>query len=214
MTVWSIDVAQLRETFLEFSAVGEPSGEGIVPTTVPEVLFRAFERGDVTELLVQVPRAAREIAEVIDTEVDEATGAFWAAVADEAWVGLAVRVDDVVTYPDLLGDSWRVIATSQDVCEVLSVVEFAELYPDDVPLLANFGRLLLHRRRRCSGKMLRTFSPSRSTRESKVSASEILCCQIFESRQLKLWVRVGFSGFECVKRSESSQSRPRHTQNR
>ena len=137
LTVWSIDVAQLRETFLEFSTVGEPSGEGIVPTTVPEVLFGAFERGDVTELLVQVPRAAREIAEVIDTEVDEATGAFWAAVADEAWVGLAVRVDDVVTYPDLLGDSWRVIATSQDVCEVLSVVEFAELYPDDVPLLAD-----------------------------------------------------------------------------
>ena len=137
LTVWSIDVAQLRETFLEFSTLGEPSGEGIVPTTVPEVLFGAFERGDVTELLVQVPRAAREIAEVIDTEVDEATGAFWAAVADEAWVGLAVRVDDVVTYPDLLGDSWRVIATSQDVCEVLSVVEFAELYPDDVPLLAD-----------------------------------------------------------------------------
>ena len=72
LMVWSIDVAQLRETFLEFSAVGEPSGEGIVPTTVPEVLFGAFERGDVTELLVQVPRAAREIAEVIDTEVDEA----------------------------------------------------------------------------------------------------------------------------------------------
>ena len=115
----------------------QSTGEGIVPTTVPEVLFGAFERGDVTELLVQVPRAAREIAEVIDTEVDEATGAFWAAVADEAWVGLAVRVDDVVTYPDLLGDSWRVIATSQDVCEVLSVVEFAELYPDDVPLLAD-----------------------------------------------------------------------------
>ena len=75
------------------------------------------------------------LAEVIDTEVDEATASFWVDVADEAWVGLAVRVDDAASYPDLSGDSWRVIAISEDVCEVLSVVEFAELYPDDVPLL-------------------------------------------------------------------------------
>jgi len=135
VSVWAIDVAQLRETFLELSALGEPSGEEIVSTAVPEVLFSALERGDVTKILVEVPKVAREIAEVIDTEVDEATASFWADVADEAWVGLAVRVVDAVSYPDLSGDSWRVIATSEDVCEVLSVVEFAELYPDDVPLL-------------------------------------------------------------------------------
>ena len=135
LSVWAIDVAQLRETFLELSALGEPSGEGIAPTAVPEVLLSALERGDVTEILVEVPKVAREIAEVIDTEVDEATASFWVDVADEAWVGLAVRVDEAASYPDLSGDSWRVIAISEDVCEVLSVVEFAELYPDDVPLL-------------------------------------------------------------------------------
>ena len=137
LSVWAIDVAQLRETFLELSALGEPSGEGIVPTAVPEVIFTALERGDVGQILQQVPSVAREIAEVIDAEVDEATGAFWADVADEAWVGLAVRVVDVTSYPDLSGESWRVIATSQDVCEVLTGVEFAELYPDEVPLLAD-----------------------------------------------------------------------------
>ena len=137
LSAWAIDVAQLRETFLELSALGEPSGEGIVPTAVPEVLFSALERGDVPQILQQVPSVAREIAEVIDAEVDEATGAFWADVADEAWVGLAVRVVDAVSYPDLSGESWRVIATSQDVCEVLTGVEFAELYPDEVPLLAD-----------------------------------------------------------------------------
>lgn len=135
LSVWAIDVAQLRETFLELSALGEPSGEGIAPTAVPEVLLSALERGDVTEILVEVPKVAREIAEVIDTEVDEATASFWVDVADEAWVGLSVRVDEAASYPDLSGDSWRVIAISEDVCEVLSVVEFAELYPDDVPLL-------------------------------------------------------------------------------
>ncbi len=135
MSVWAIDGVQLWETFRELSALGEPSGEGIVPTAVPEVLLSALERGDVTKILVEVPTVAREIAEVIDTEIDEATGAFWADVADDAWVGLAVRVVDAASYPDLSGDSWRVIATSQDVCEVLAGVEFAELYPDDVPLL-------------------------------------------------------------------------------
>lgn len=137
LSVWAIDVAQLREMFLELSALGEPSGEGIVPTAVPEVIFTALERGDVPQILLQVPRVAREIAEVIDVEVDEATGTFWADVADEAWVGLAVRVVDAVSYPSLSGESWRLLATSQDVCEVLSVVEFAELYPDEVPLLAD-----------------------------------------------------------------------------
>ena len=135
VSVWAIDGVQLWETFRELSALGEPSGEGIVPTAVPEVLLSALERGDVTKILVEVPTVAREIAEVIDTEIDEATGAFWADVADDAWVGLAVRVVDAASYPDLSGDSWRVIATSQDVCEVLAGVEFAELYPDDVPLL-------------------------------------------------------------------------------
>ena len=137
LTVWSIDAEQLRETFLELSALGEPSGEGIVPTAVPEVIFTALERGGVPQILLQVPRVAREIAEVIDAEVDEATGAFWADIADEAWVGLSVRVVDAVSYPSLSGESWRLLATSQDVCEVLSVVEFAELYPDEVPLLAD-----------------------------------------------------------------------------
>ena len=135
LTVWSIDAEQLRETFLELSALGEPSGEGIVATAVPEVLFGALERGDLTEILVQVPKVAREIAEVIDVEVDEATGAFWADVADEAWVGLAVRVVDAASYPSLSGESWRLLATSEEVCEVLAGVEFTELYPDEVPLL-------------------------------------------------------------------------------
>ena len=137
LSAWAIDVAQLRETFLELSALGEPSGEGIVPTAVPEVIFTALERGDVPQILQQVPSVAREIAEVIDTEVDEATASFWADVADEAWVGLAVRVVDAVSYPSLSGESWRLLATSQDVCEVLTGVEFAELYPDEVPLLAD-----------------------------------------------------------------------------
>ena len=136
LTVWSIDAEQLRETFLELSALGEPSGEGIVATAVPEVLFGALERGDLTEILVQVPKVAREIAEVIDVEVDEATGAFWADVADDAWVGLAVRVVDAASYPSLSGESWRLVATSEEVCEVLAGVEFTDLYPNEVPLLA------------------------------------------------------------------------------
>ena len=137
LSVWAIDVAQLREMFLELSALGEPSGEGIVPTVVPEVIFTALERADVPQILLQVPRVAREIAEVIDVEVDEATGTFWADVADEAWVGLAVRVVDAVSYPSLSGESWRLLATSEEVCEVLASVEFTELYPDEVPLLAD-----------------------------------------------------------------------------
>ena len=136
LSVWSIDSAQLRETFFELSALGEPSGDGIVPTAVPEVLFSALERGDDTKILVEVPKAAREIAEIIDSEIDEATGTFWADVADDAWVGLAVRVVDVVEYPSLAGDSWRLLATSEQVCEVLAGVEFTDLYPDEVPLLA------------------------------------------------------------------------------
>ena len=136
LTVWSIDAEQLRETFLELSALGEPSGEGIVATAVPEVLFGALERGDLTEILVEVPRIAREIAEIIDTEVDEATGAFWADVADDAWVGLAVRVVDAASHPSLSGESWRLVATGEEVCEVLAGVEFTDLYPDEVPLLA------------------------------------------------------------------------------
>lgn len=43
LSVWAIDVAQLRETFLELSALGEPSREGIVPTAVPEVLWEDIE---------------------------------------------------------------------------------------------------------------------------------------------------------------------------
>lgn len=86
---------------------------------------------------MEVPKVAREIADVIDTDVDEVTGAFWADVADDSWVGLAVRVVDVVSYPDLSGDSWRLIGTSEEVCEVLAGVEFTELYPDEVPLLAD-----------------------------------------------------------------------------
>ena len=136
LSVWAIDAAQLRETFLELSALGEPSGEGIVPTAVPATLFGALERAEVTEMLVEVPKVAREIAEVIDAEVDEATGTFWADVADEAWVGLAVRVVDAAEYPSLSGESWRLLATSEEVCEVLAGVEFTELYPDEVPLLA------------------------------------------------------------------------------
>lgn len=136
VSVWAIDSAQLRDTFFELSAIGEPSGEGIVPTAVPTTLFGALERAEVTEILVEVPKVAREIAEVIDVEVDEVTGTFWADVADGAWVGLAVRVVDAVEYPSLEGESWRLVATSEEVCEVLAGVEFTELYPDEVPLLA------------------------------------------------------------------------------
>ncbi len=137
LSVWVVDSAQLRDTFFELSAIGEPSGEGIVPTAVPATLFGALERAEVTEILVEVPKVAREIAELIDTEVDEATGGFWADVADDAWVGLAVRVVDAAEYPSLEGESWRLVATSEEVCEVLAGVEFAELYPDEVPLLAD-----------------------------------------------------------------------------
>lgn len=137
VSVWAIDSAQLRDTFFELSAIGEPSGEGIVPTAVPTTLFGALERAEVTEILVEVPKVAREIAEVIDVEVDEVTGTFWADVADDAWVGLAVRVVDAVEYPSLEGESWRLVATSEEVCEVLAGVEFTELYPDEVPLLAD-----------------------------------------------------------------------------
>ena len=136
LSVWSIDSAQLRETFFELSALGEPSGDGIVPTAVPATLFGALERAEVTEILVEVPKVAREIAEVIDSEIDEATGTFWADLADDSWVGLAVRVVDAGEYPSLAGDSWRLLATSEDVCEVLAGVEFTDLYPDEVPLLA------------------------------------------------------------------------------
>lgn len=135
LSVWVVDSAQLRDTFFELSAIGEPSGEGIVPTAVPATLFGALERAEVTEILVEVPKVAREIAEVIDVEVDEVTGTFWADVADDAWVGLAVRVVDVAEYPSLEGESWRLLATSEEVCEVLAGVEFTELYPDEVPLL-------------------------------------------------------------------------------
>ena len=137
LSVWVVDSAQLRDTFFELSALGEPSGEGIVPTAVPATLFGALERAEVTEILVEVPKVAREIAEVIDAEVDEVTGTFWADVADDAWVGLAVRVVDAVSYPSLSGESWRLLATSEEVCEVLAGVEFTELYPDEVPLLAS-----------------------------------------------------------------------------
>lgn len=136
VSVWAIDSAQLRDTFFELSAIGEPTGEGVLPTAVPEVLFSALEQGDGARFLVEAPKAAREIAEIIDTEIDETTGAFWADVADDAWVGLAVRVVDAVEYPSLAGDSWRLLATAEEVCEVLAGVEFADLYPDEVPLLA------------------------------------------------------------------------------
>lgn len=136
VSVWAIDSAQLRDTFFELSAIGEPTGEGVLPTAVPEVLLSALEQGDGARFLVEVPKVAREIAEIIDTEIDEATGAFWADVADDAWVGLAVRVVDAVEYPSLAGDSWRLLATAEEVCEVLAGVEFADLYPDEVPLLA------------------------------------------------------------------------------
>ena len=136
LSVWAIDSAQVRETFFELSALGEPSGEGIVPTAVPATLFGALERTEVTEILVEVPKVAREIAEIIDTEIDEATGTFWADLADDSWVGLAVWAVDAVEYPSLSGESGRLLATSEEVCEVLAGVEFTDLYPDEVPLLA------------------------------------------------------------------------------
>ncbi len=83
----------------------------------------------------KVPKVARG-AGVIDTEVDEVTEILWADVADDLWVGLAVRVVDVVSYPDLSGQlafDWH-----QRGMRVLAGVEFAELYPDEiVPLLAD-----------------------------------------------------------------------------
>ena len=50
---------------------------------------------------------------------------------------LGVRLVDATSYPSLSGESWRLLATSEEVCEVLAGVEFAELYPDEVPLLAD-----------------------------------------------------------------------------
>ena len=46
-------------------------------------------------------------------------------------------VVDAAEYPSLEGESWRLLATSEEVCEVLAGVEFTELYPDEVPLLAS-----------------------------------------------------------------------------
>ena len=40
------------------------------------MLFEALERGDATEILVEVPKVAREIADVIDTDVDEVDRGF------------------------------------------------------------------------------------------------------------------------------------------
>lgn len=147
-----------------------------MPTAVPEVLFSALEQGDGAKILVEVPKVAREIAEVIDTEIDEATGTFWADVADDAWVGLAVRVVDAVEYPSLAGDSWRLLATGEEVCEVLAGVEFTDLYPDEVPLLAGadgeFWAVAAPSSPGCSGTISRMFCPSRPTPEPQVSQSE------------------------------------------
>ena len=107
---------------------------------------------------------------------DEATGTFCADVADDAWVGLAVRVVDAVEYPSLAGDSWRLLATSEEVCEVLAGVEFTDLYPDEVPLLAGadgeFWAVAAPSSPGCSGTISRMFCPSRPTPEPQVSQSE------------------------------------------
>ena len=44
-------------------------------------------------------------------------------------------VVDAAEYPSLEGESWRLLATSEEVCEVLAGVEFTDLYPDEAPLL-------------------------------------------------------------------------------
>ncbi len=67
---------------------------------------------------------------MIDAEVDEVTGTF--ADVDDAWVGLAVRVVDVAE-SEPGGESWRLLATSEEVL----CVGLPELYPDEVPLLAS-----------------------------------------------------------------------------
>ena len=56
VSVWAIDSAQLRDTFFELSAIGEPTGEGVLPTAVPEVLLSALEQGDGARFLVESAR--------------------------------------------------------------------------------------------------------------------------------------------------------------
>ena len=60
-----------------------------------------------------------------------------------AWntgLGLAVLtawVVDAAEYPSLEGESWRLLATSEEVCEVRAGVELTDLHPDEMPLLVS-----------------------------------------------------------------------------
>lgn len=90
VSVWVVGSAQLRDTFFELSAIGEPSGDGILPTAVPDVLFSALEPGRRHDDSRGGAEGAARIAEIIDSEIDEATGAFWADVAGRG-VGRARR---------------------------------------------------------------------------------------------------------------------------
>ena len=50
---------------------------------------------------------------------------------------LTAWVVDAAEYPSLEGESWRLLATSEEVCEVRAGVEFTDLHPDEMPLLAS-----------------------------------------------------------------------------
>ena len=68
-----------------------------------------------------------ELSDIQQAFVDEA--AIQCGVCTPGFILTAVEI--------LEGESWRLVATSEEVCEVLAGVEFTELYPDEVPLLAD-----------------------------------------------------------------------------
>ena len=89
---------------------------------------------------------------------------------------LTAWVVDPTEYPSLEGESWRLLATSEEVCEVRASVEFTDLHPDEMPLLASadgeFWAVTAPSSRGCSGKISRMFSPSSPTPEPQISQSE------------------------------------------
>ena len=50
---------------------------------------------------------------------------------------LTAWVVDAAEYPSLEGESWRLLATSEEVCEVRAGVELTDLHPDEMPLLVS-----------------------------------------------------------------------------
>ena len=95
----------------------------------------------------------------------------------------------MVSYPDLSGDSWRLIGTSEEVCEVLAGVEFTELYPDEVPLLADkdgeFWAAVASSSPEVLWETSRTYSLNSPPVDPQVSQSEIEGCQLFTTSLVK-----------------------------